>query len=335
LPRACPWPRRKIPTTEKNAYLQFSRRGNKPADIPQNTDIPWTQAVYPHPVITSDDLLDSLDPQQRAKIEANPCDFLAVVPICARKVFYQKNPSIHHDALKFILSLGFTYDGIDDVDDNTMDLSLPKRAGPANGNYAKPWAVILSDAHPTATEFLVWFQTFGVNTSLAFHVLPFDFSLQSCVIMNISGDAVKKSGKALSEALATIKKGCWADVAWVNHIENCLSQAGVPGSAREHAVLATKSFVLTLIDTDNSKGDPAPIWQLTGKPVSADRDQRVRWIPLTKGIPFLVGFNPLETGKRFVNCAWCKNATHPGHQCPLPCTDRMPCGKRKNGSGGI
>ncbi|KAJ7746200.1 hypothetical protein B0H14DRAFT_3514384 [Mycena olivaceomarginata] len=109
---------RKIPTTEKNAYLQFSQRGNKPADIPQNTAIPWTQAMYPHPVITCDDLLDSLDPQQRAKVEANPGNFLAVVPICARKVFYQKNPSIHHDVLKFILSLGFTYDGINDVCNN-------------------------------------------------------------------------------------------------------------------------------------------------------------------------------------------------------------------------
>ncbi|KAJ7870193.1 hypothetical protein B0H14DRAFT_3861015 [Mycena olivaceomarginata] len=39
---------RKIPTTEKNAYLQFSERGNKPADIPQNTAIPWTQAVATH-----------------------------------------------------------------------------------------------------------------------------------------------------------------------------------------------------------------------------------------------------------------------------------------------
>ncbi|KAJ7688760.1 hypothetical protein B0H14DRAFT_3533124 [Mycena olivaceomarginata] len=105
--------------TEKNSY-----HGEK--CLPPNTAIPWTQAVYPHPVITCDDLLDSLNPQQRAKIEANPGDFLAVVPICARKVFYQKNPSIHQDALKFILSLGFTYHGINDVDDNTMDLSLPK-----------------------------------------------------------------------------------------------------------------------------------------------------------------------------------------------------------------
>ncbi|KAJ7830556.1 hypothetical protein B0H14DRAFT_3464697 [Mycena olivaceomarginata] len=80
--------------------------------------LPPTQAMYPHPVITCDDLLDSLDPQQRAKVEANPGNFLAVVPICARKVFYQKNPSIHHDVLKFILSLGFTYDGINDVCNN-------------------------------------------------------------------------------------------------------------------------------------------------------------------------------------------------------------------------
>ncbi|KAJ7231632.1 hypothetical protein C8J57DRAFT_1533513 [Mycena rebaudengoi] len=139
--------------------------------------------------------------------------------------------------------------------------------------------------------------------------------------MNLSGDGVKNSKKIMANMLGIIKRECWGNVAWVNHTDNCLSKAGIPGSSREHAVLATKSFQLKFIDTNNGKGDTAPIYQLTGKPVSTDNDMQTRWIALTKAIPYMVGLNRLETTKHFVNCVWCKNPTHPGHQCPLPRTD--------------
>ncbi|KAJ7601952.1 hypothetical protein DFH06DRAFT_1311712 [Mycena polygramma] len=276
-----------LPTdVDKNPHLHTTQRGPKPADIPEHTAIPWTQAIYPRAVIPYADLVANIDPLVRREIDANPEKYLAVVPYGAGKKFLAENPRICEDILKFLRSLGYPYEGLDDGDDDPLELVIPKKAGPAGGTFAKPWTLLLSNASDAAREFLLWFQTFAVNTSVTFHVLAFDKDLMSWVIMNISGVA-----------------------------------AGIPGSAREHAVLATNSFELTFIDSNDGNGDEAPRWQLTGKPVSDDPLQQARYIAITMSIPFLVGLNVLEVGKRYVNCGGCKNVTHVGHACPLPLTD--------------
>ncbi|KAJ7502311.1 hypothetical protein B0H11DRAFT_1907422 [Mycena galericulata] len=90
-------------------------------------------------------------------------------------------------------------------------------------------------------------------------------------MVNFAGDAVKNSAKAKAVALGTIKKCCWNNVAWVNHTDNLMSQAGIPGSAR--ACRPRDKIV------------PA---DLTGKLMTDDKDRHARWIALTKAIPFML-----------------------------------------------
>ncbi|KAJ7026026.1 hypothetical protein C8F04DRAFT_1268622 [Mycena alexandri] len=116
----------------------------------------------------------------------------------------------------------------------------------------------------------------------------------------------------------------WADSTFVNLVNAILATQGVLGSALQRVVQATKSFKLVYIDTGNTKGEHAPVYQLTGKPISKDPKNHRRGLALICGLRrgYIVGMHELVIDKCFADCLWCKLKMHPVHGCPFHGTDR-------------
>ncbi|KAF5381553.1 hypothetical protein D9615_005523 [Tricholomella constricta] len=191
-------------------------------------------------------------------------------------------------------------------------------------DFEKPWTMVLDGASPELRAFLLWQQTFAVSRELAFHALPFDKDARSWVIMNISGDAVEEGDQARNEALGRIKSTLWHNSRFrtmVNRLTSASSLWG-SGSVNERVVAATNTFDLRFIDTDDVNGRKAPIWQLTGKPLTDDHRLHADYLNIVRNIPYWStapgGFTTLG---------------HPGYRARRSANTRPPNGEHTMGEG--
>ncbi|KAG6895685.1 hypothetical protein C0992_013296 [Termitomyces sp. T32_za158] len=257
-----------------------------------------------------------MDETLRAKVEDNPDEFLAVLPFGAGSKLYADNPSINISILNFLTSLG--------IQENPSDLQLAKarwRAKPkGKSDFQTPWTLLLSSFSEDLKTFLLWQQTFTVDQVVTFNVVPFDKSLRSWVIMNVSGDAVRSGDEAKCLALGSIKAALWFNTRFRAVANAALAESKVPSSTDERTLRATESFDLKYIESNDARGDPAPIWQLTGKPLSTNQDLHRAVVEAVRAPKYWLKSHLMEVGKRLVECVWCKADTHPAHACPFPLT---------------
>ena len=301
-----------LPTqADENPIHHKSQQGEVPT-LPQLTSTPFTRAIYPRITIPFSTLVANLDEQLVKVVSDAPDDFIAIVVFGAGSKFFRENPTANVEVRRFISSLGLPNQNV------SVAKPAPKNKPNQKRDFEKPWTMILAGAEPELRNFLLWHQTFAVTPTLAFNALPFDKGIQSWVIMNISGDAVTDSQAAKNQALGIIKSHLWFNSKFRAFADRCLAALGVGESQAERACLVTMTYDLTYIETKDSQGNDAPIWQLTGKPITADPDRHKEYLGIIRGERYLVGVHFLEIEKRFVDCAGCKSDTHPAHMCPFP-----------------
>jgi hypothetical protein len=301
-----------LPTcAEENPINHKSQRGQAPTQ-PQLTSTPFTRAIFPRITIPLSTLLTNLDEELVKVVTEAPEDYLAIVVFGAGSKYFREHPNANLDVLRFVKSLGFPDTEV------TVAKPAPKNKPNQKRDFDKPWTMIMAGAGNELKNFLLWHQTFAVTPSLAFNVLPFDGITQSWVVMNISGNAVKNSEAAKKTALGVIKSKLWYNTRFRAITDRCLAAQGLGESTAERAYLVTKTYDLTYIETKDGQGDDAPIWQLTGKPITTDPARHREYLNVVRNIRYLVGVHFLEIEKRFVDCAGCKSDTHPAHMCPLP-----------------
>ncbi|KAF8957774.1 hypothetical protein BDZ97DRAFT_84951 [Flammula alnicola] len=328
-----------LPThQDENPYLQMTRRGLQPQPPPVAL-IPFTHAIFHRVVIPLTNLLANLNEDQANLVKENPSDFIAIVPFEAGDKYYKENPNCNTEILKFIRSLGYP-------DNEHVDIAKPvPRNKAGKKQFDPPWAMIMSGASSALSNFLLWHQTFAVRPDLAFNALPFDPDLQSWVIMNMSGNAVRKEepqadqvqaetdpqtedapvrreATAKEKALGAIKYKLWHNHEFRAHVTRVLKASGATtDSVAELAYLATTSFDLHYVETKDgeTEEDRAPVYQLTGKPLSSKKEDMNEYYRIVRfpGKHYFVGLHKLEVDKRFVNCRWCKSDSHPAHKCPF------------------
>lgn len=296
---------------DENPINHKSQRGEAPA-LPQLTSTPFTRAVFPRVTIPFATLVANLDEQLVMKVTEEPDKYIAIVVFGAGSKYFREHPAANLEVRNFIKSLGMPDKDI------SVAKPAPKNKPNQKRDFEKPWTMIMAGAEPALRDFLLWHQTFAVTADLAFNALPFDKAVQSWVIMNISGDAVTDEENAKNTALGTIKTSLWFNSKFRAIADRCLAIQGVGESTAERAWLVTKTYNLTYIETKDSKGNEAPIWQLTGKPITEDADRHREYLSIIRNGRYLVGLHFLEIEKRFVDCASCKSDTHPAHMCPFP-----------------
>lgn len=295
-----------------NPSIQSTQRGDEPHT--PSVSATFTRSVFPRIVTPYSKLVANLDQHIVDRINADPDNYLAIVPFGAGNSYYHEHPRANVDILAFIKSLG--------IGESSTDLSIAKASARNKPNskrdFEKPWTMILSGASKELKSYLLWHQTFAVHPELTFNVLPFDKTIQSWVIMNITGDAVANTPEAKALALGAIKHCLWHNSSFRSLADRCLAAQKFAGSTSARAHRATTTFDLTFIDSHDSSGNEAPIWQLTGKPVTDDPNTHRQFIDLIRRQKYYVGLHLLLIDKRIVECVWCKSNTHPGHACPFP-----------------
>ncbi|KAJ7143650.1 hypothetical protein C8R46DRAFT_1132648 [Mycena filopes] len=300
---------------EKNPNTQSTKPDPEPQVIPcvERIKVPFTLGTFPRIIIPFSILTGKMNPAQVEGIAGAPEDHVALLPHGAGRAFYQRRPHANREVLKFLETLDLDTDGID------VALPIAHHTGKQGRDFDGPWPMILTGASEELKAFLLWYQTFAVNESLTFHAISFDLEVECWVIMTISGHAVRDDPKWMIKVLGQIKRRLWANTAFLNFVNTVLAAAGVAGSARERVVQATKSFELVYVDTGDKKGDHAPVYQLTGQPISNDPTTHRRWLALIRGLQggYVVGMHELVIDKRFVDCTWCKSKMHPAHGCPF------------------
>jgi hypothetical protein len=255
----------------------------------------------------------NLHPNLIEIINQSPSKFLAVVPFGGGKKFNEDNIMAGAQITLFIKSLA--------TDQECEELSVAKAtpATPPKKEFDPPWIYILEGGSPNLRQFLLWQQTFALNPKLAFTIIPFDTTSRSWVIANITGDVVTNELKTISRALGVIKNTLYNDQEYRNITYQCIAIEGAPNPI-ECALQSTLTFELHFV-ANQLKGDAAPMWILTGKPITLDESLHQKYLQIIRRTTFFVGMHKLEIEKRWLDCVWCKADTHPSHQCNLPETD--------------
>lgn len=304
-----------LPTNmEENPIHQKSQRGDSPT-LPQTTSTPFTKAIFPRVTVPLSALLANLDEQLVKIVTDAPDKFIAIVVFNAGNKYFREHPSANLEVRRFVKSLG--------LPDQNVTVAKPASKNKPNQRreFEKPWTMIMAGAGPELRSFLLWHQTFAVTPTLTFSALPFDEGAQSWVIMNISGDAVDDTREAKNQAMGAIKVYLWYNAKFRALADRCLAPQNIGESTAERAYLATTSYDLAYVETKDSQGNDAPIWQLTGKPITTDMGRHKEYLNIIRGGRYMVGLHFLEIERRFVDCAGCKSDTHPAHMCPFPRTE--------------
>ena len=298
-------------SVDENPIHQKSQRGDPPT-LPPLTSTPFTRAVFPRVTIPFSTLVANLDEQLVKVVTDAPDNHIAIVVFNAGNKYFREHPNANLEVRRFVKSLELPDQNV------TVAKPVPKNKPNQKRDFEKPWTMIMARAGPELRSFLLWHQTFAVTPTLAFSALPFDRDAQSWVIMNISGDAVADCKDAKSNAIGVIKTQLWYNSKFRALADRCLAPLKVGESTPERAYLATTTYDLSYIETKDSQGNDAPIWQLTGKPITTDMERHKEYLGIIRSGRYLVGLHFLEIEKRFVDCAGCKLDTHPAHMCPFP-----------------
>ncbi|KAG6894619.1 hypothetical protein C0992_005383, partial [Termitomyces sp. T32_za158] len=299
---------------DENPASQMTQGGDQP-HIPAVNSTTFTQSPVPRAVIPYKRLIANLDQGLVDMVERAPEEHLAIIPFGAGSKLYKNQPMLSAHIALFLEALA--------IGANEIEVSKAVwRNKPSNKkDYETPWTLILAGASQELKDFLVWQQTFAVSKELTFTVVPFDMNLRSWVITNISGGAVKEGEGPKRIALGTLKKALWENQRFRVIANKILADQGVPGSARQRAHRATTTFDLTYIASQDVNGNSAPVWQLTGKPLTTDDELHAVFKLEVCRTRVMVGLHYLDMEKRLVECAWCKADSHPAHACPLPKVD--------------
>lgn len=321
-----------------NPHIQKAGEGDIPT-LPPVSTTQFTRAEFPRVVIPFDDLVRNLAEEQVNQIKGNPGNYIAIIPFGAGKKFYDENPTSRQQILKMLVGFGFS-------GNEELELAAPiPRTPNKNRKFEGPWPMLLKNASAELRAYLLWQQTFAVKADVAFNAISFDMSIQSWVIMNITGDAIADTERRKKQVMGTIKSRLWQDQAIRDEMSTMMAIGGATNcSINELVFRATATYELTFIDAVDAQGQPNPIFQLTGRPLTSNEADHHRLLaqircPAPPGKSRLPnaksgkapGNNPfpyitpdghlLKIGKTFVNCIWCKAGTHPAHKCPFLAVD--------------
>jgi hypothetical protein len=293
----------------ENPFFRTTHEGDAPPVSTRKKFSPTSRIT-----IAYEDLTRNLHPDVLEKIEANPAHYLAVVPFGAGKKYADENPQAVARLREFIVDLKV---------DAEVNVARGAAQHKPKGDFDPPWVYILVNASEKLRAFLLWQQTFAVP-SLAFNVVPFDKSVRSWIIMNLSGDPVSNDIKAMHRALGAIKETLWKNDEFRRIANQCLAAIDVGSSASERAFLVTKTYELRYFDYSkqgDSSDNPLLQWALMGKPITEDPVLHLQYLRIIRNVTYFVGLHKLDVRKVWLDCVWCKSDWHPACRCPFPASD--------------
>ncbi|KAI0632938.1 hypothetical protein C8Q77DRAFT_1036374, partial [Trametes polyzona] len=238
--------------------------------------------------------------------------------------YIRRSPEKVDEIRSFIKSISFK--GEESPADH-VDVYVPEMRNEKERNrFGQPWTFFIElDAQATLLrDFLLWQEVFAIHPALSFSIHPItEHEEQPWTIMVLTGKpgAVVDSPEAKRSVIAAIKAEIWKDpdfchfAAW--HVaENWKVHGEV--DARVKAFSDTLEAVCITAEATGTER-PVPVYLITGKPVTADRDTHKRWLRFFRAPQrYWRGLYVLEPAQAIVDCKLCKETTHCAWECPLP-----------------
>lgn len=153
-------------------------------------------------VITLNRALEDISDDQREEIETNPNDYLIIIPLGGGHQMFKQLELVRislRDTLRHILSVNL-------VVGETRDIASKNICG----RYRPPISFFVDGLSAAHRSFLTRFQTFGINTTLAFHVIPVNSSVQSWVV-GIFKSGIPESSRGLERIRQAIMDSLFTD----------------------------------------------------------------------------------------------------------------------------
>ncbi|KIY49978.1 hypothetical protein FISHEDRAFT_70679 [Fistulina hepatica ATCC 64428] len=317
--------------TDENPHLQVSQRWPSPTKTPTNWTTPFTQAVWPRAVFSTETLLRNVCEKHRVDIEDAQTETLLAIFFGAGPANNAKHPDQVKRLLEVLETLQSDLDkthegeeGYAEVDDAIdAELAEPKRKSEGDREqrpFNSPWIVILKIARAEVRNFLVHRQTMAWDKTLTAHFVTLDLSVKSWVIAHLQCNAVKDTVTARMRMLASIKKALWADKVYRKTVDIITSpSADFIGNLDERVYESTRTldlvYVAYMATTGERAGKQINLYILLGKPLTSDPDLHKRWVDAIRKGNLRVGIQTVRTREVYTDCEWCKSPMHPTEAC--------------------
>lgn len=310
-------------------YGRKNNSGDEPTDKPAGFSVPFTDQEYELPVLSLSRLLENVHQEQKNNINANPRNYLAVVPYGAGQGWEAAFPSAEAAILAFLK-------GVDMPGKESIGLVSAKPGKKRSGFFDAPITLFIVNFTPEQREWLLWKRVFPLHEpGASFIVYPLDSEQPNWFLMKLSGDTVKEGGEAKKlEALARIKEKLWSTMKIQAAIRTITSNnptsdlARLSTSVLQATVNATSSFRIIYLEPDNHriyshgiKEDDKHVYIILGHPVSSTKAEHDAFKLQLKSITgYTVDLRFMRPSSEGAGCVWCKSDLHPSHKCPMPNT---------------
>lgn len=310
-------------------YGRKNNSGDEPVDKPAGFSIPFTDQDYEVPVLSLSRLLENVHQEQKNSINANPKNYLAVVPYGAGQGWEATFPSAEGAILAFLK-------GIDMPGRDSIGLVSARPAKKKSGFFDAPITLFIVNFTAEQRKWLLWKRVFPLHEpGASFIVYPLDSEQPNWFLMKLSGDAVKAGGEAKKlEALARIKEKIWTNAKVQTAVRTITSNnptsdlARLSNSVLQATVTATSSFQIIYLEPDNhriyshgTKEDDKHMYIILGHPVSTNKAEHDAFKMQLKNITgYTVDLRFMKPTGEGAGCVWCKSDLHPSHKCPMPNT---------------
>ncbi|KAF8236738.1 hypothetical protein L208DRAFT_1523895, partial [Tricholoma matsutake] len=229
-------------------------------------------------------------------LKSNPNAFLALVPYGGGKQLLEENPSLANDIKHFIRSFGY-------ANSENIWVAVLRAKCPPSNNFRKHHTLLLTHPPEELATYLIYQQTFAFKTSkeggqkkIAFHALPFDKSVQTWIITDISRNYVTTDSNAKMSALATIKAVLSHDCNFRNVVNKCYGETASPLDLNGRVEDALHSFHLMMAALPQQGKEDHTVWQLMEKPISSNHNHQDEWVSIIQNVTYLVNhIFPLKT----------------------------------------
>lgn len=169
-------------------YGRKNNSGDEPADKPAGFSISFTDQEYKVPVLSLSCLLENVYQEQKNNINANPKNYLAVVPYGAGQGWEATFPMAENAILTFLK-------GIDMPGKDSIGLVSARLAKKRNSFFNAPITLFIVNFTAEQQEWLLWKRVFPLHKpGASFIVYPLDNEQPNWFLMKLSGDAVKAGG---------------------------------------------------------------------------------------------------------------------------------------------
>lgn len=160
----------------------------------------------------------------------------------------------------------------------------PKAKHPLSDDFGKPHT-LLTNPPSKLTVYLIYQQTFPFETSkeegqkkIAFHALPFDKTMQTWIVTDITGSYVENVDYTRMSALECIRTVLGQDQTFHNVVDRCYVEIASALDLDGRVKDALKLFHLTTTILQQADKDDHVVWQLMAKPISHNHNHHNEWV---------------------------------------------------------